>query len=225
MARSGKDVRKPGLAKRLKTSVQRKVVAWVGGPGVLYHTDERQRIVSGGPFPPWFRTFEVEPDEGEPIRVGRYSAIQSTAIFMHGGEHYNDWVSQFHGHLDHEGRWVRAEGTPFSRGPIVVGSDVWIGFEALITSGVTIGDGAVVGARTVLRRDVQPFEIVAGNPARHTGFRFEEPVREALLRIRWWDWSDEKVRLHADQIHSADVAGFIAGHDPELGAPSCPLCS
>lgn len=223
MARSGKAVQRTGILSRAKNSLQRRVAAWVGGPGVMYPTDERQRIVSGGPFPPWFRTFQVEPDEGDPIQVGRYSAIQPTAIFMHGGEHHNEWVSQFHGHVEN-GAWVRPEGVPFSRGPIVVGSDVWIGYEALVTSGVTIGDGAVVGARTVLRRDVQPFEIVSGNPARHSGYRFEEPVREALLRIRWWDWDDALVTAHADQIHSPDVAAFVAGHDPELGAPSCVVC-
>jgi virginiamycin A acetyltransferase len=95
----------------------------------------------------------------------------------------------------------------------VIGSDVYLGFEALVLSGVTIGDGAIIGARAVVTRDVAPFEVVGGNPAQHIKWRFDEPTRDALLRIRWWDWPHEKVLAHMDEINSPDVAGFIAKHD------------
>ena len=71
--------------------------------------------------------------------------------------------------------------------------------------GVRIGNGAIIAAGSVVVSDVPAYGIVGGNPARHIGYRFEEPVREALLRIRWWDWSDEKVAAHKDQIQSADA--------------------
>jgi hypothetical protein len=103
---------------------------------------------------------------------------------------------------------------PLSDGPIVIGSDVWVCFEAVIMSGVTIGHGAIVSARAVVTRDVQPYEIVGGVPARHIGWRFDEPTREALLRISWWNWPAEKVADHVDELESPDLAGFIARHDP-----------
>jgi len=136
-----------------------------------------------------------------------------------GSEHHSDWVGILHGHLVN-GQWVRADDAVQVRGPVVIGNDVWVGYEALILSGVTIGDGSIVAARALVRKDVEPYEIVGGNPAKHIGWRFDEPIREALLRIRWWDWSDEKVAAHASQIHTSEVQRFIDGHDPALGAPS-----
>jgi carbonic anhydrase/acetyltransferase-like protein (isoleucine patch superfamily) len=97
---------------------------------------------------------------------------------------------------------------------VVIGNDVLVAFEALIMSGVTIGDGAIVAPRAVVLRDVQPYEIVGGNPAKHLKWRFDEETRAALLRIRWWDWPDEKVRRHRAEIDSPDVQGFIERHDP-----------
>jgi hypothetical protein len=142
----------------------------------------------------------------------------------HGGEHHTDWVGLGGGWLEN-GQFVRAPNATYSNGPVIIGNDVWIGYEALIMSGVTIGDGAAIGARSVVRRSVEPYAVVAGNPARQVGFRFDEPTREALLRIKWWDWPDDKVTAHGHEINSSDVAGFVQRHDPQLGPPSCPLCT
>lgn len=102
---------------------------------------------------------------------------------------------------------------PYSKGRVVIGGDVWIGFEALIMSGLTIGHGSVVAARAVVTSSVEPYSIVAGSPAKHVKYRFDQPTREALLRIKWWDWPDEKIARHRAEIDSPDVAGFIARHD------------
>ncbi|MDP9117167.1 MAG: CatB-related O-acetyltransferase [Actinomycetota bacterium] len=110
-----------------------------------------------------------------------------------------------------------------SRGPVVIGNDVYVGYEALIMSGVTIGDGAAVSARAWVTRSVEPYEIVAGNPARRVGWRFDEPTRQALLRIKWWDWPPELVAERSSEINSADVAGFIHRYDP--GPPAGPTPS
>jgi hypothetical protein len=209
---------------RARSLVVRKLMFWLEGPGMLAPGDPRQRITLTGPSWPTFKSLEVESLEGVHVVMGRYSGMHYTATVAHGGEHHTDWVSMFGAYLV-DGSWVRAEGGTFSNGPVVIGNDVWIGYEALIMSGVTIGDGAAVGARTVVRRSIEPFEIVGGNPIRHLGYRFDEPTRDALLRIRWWDWPDEKATAHRDQIHSADVAGFVERHDPARGAPSCSLCS
>lgn len=81
-----------------------------------------------------------------------------------------------------------------SKGAINIGNDVWIGTRALVLSGVTIGDGAVVGAGSVVTRDVLPYSIVAGAPADIVKFRFSDSTRARLLELRWWDWSEDKIR-------------------------------
>ena len=97
-----------------------------------------------------------------------------------------------------------------NNGGIVIGNDVWIGFEAVILSGVTIGDGAIIGARSVVTRDVPPYAIVGGAPARLIRPRFPEETVEALLRIRWWDWPEEKLRRHIADIQSGNLAALGA---------------
>ena len=202
----------------------RKVRYWTFGHDVIFWQDSRQKLDLQGPAWPTFNVVEGVVGSAEPIRIGRYSGLHPTVSIIPGSEHDPRWVSILHAHLE-DGKWVRGEERFAGRGPVVIGNDVWVGYEALILSGVTVGDGAIVAARALVRKPVEPFEIVGGNPAKHIGWRFEEPIREALLRIRWWDWSDEKVAAHKDQIESADVEGFVAGHDPALGPPSCPRCA
>ena len=81
-----------------------------------------------------------------------------------------------------------------NKGDIVVGSDVWIGYEAVVLSGVTIGDGAIIGARAVVTRDVPPYAIVGGVPAKVIKYRFDQATVENLLRIKWWEWPAERIR-------------------------------
>lgn len=92
-----------------------------------------------------------------------------------------------------------------NRGDIIVGSDVWIGYEAVILSGVTIGDGAIIGARAVVTKDVPPYTIVGGAPARAIRRRFSEDTIAALLDIRWWDWPRERIASHIGAIQAGRV--------------------
>jgi len=89
-----------------------------------------------------------------------------------------------------------------NKGDIVVGSDVWIGYEAVILAGVTIGDGAVIGARAVVTRDVPPYTIVGGVPARTIRRRFDERTIEILQALKWWEWPLETIRRHIADIQS-----------------------
>ena len=89
-----------------------------------------------------------------------------------------------------------------NRGGITVGNDVWIGYEAVILSGVTIGDGAVVAARAVVTRDVPPYTVVGGVPARAIRRRFPEDTVQSLLKTRWWDWPEEEIARHLEDIRS-----------------------
>lgn len=81
-----------------------------------------------------------------------------------------------------------------SDGPISIGNDVWIGTQCVVLSGASIGDGAVVGANSVVRGHVPPYAVVAGSPARVLRFRFTEDVVAELLRMRWWDWPIDRIR-------------------------------
>ena len=92
-----------------------------------------------------------------------------------------------------------------NKGDIVVGNDVWIGFEAIILSGVKIGDGAIIGARAVVTKDVEPYTIVGGVPARPIRKRFDDKTIEELLRIRWWDQDAEKIKENLPAIMSGDI--------------------
>ncbi|MPM08230.1 Virginiamycin A acetyltransferase [bioreactor metagenome] len=92
-----------------------------------------------------------------------------------------------------------------NKGDIVIGSDVWIGYEVVILAGVTIGDGAIIGARAVVTKDVPPYTIVGGAPARPIRKRFSEEIVSALLELRWWDWPREKIRENIQAIQSGCV--------------------
>ena len=96
-----------------------------------------------------------------------------------------------------------------SKGPVVIGHDVWIGRGATILSGVTIGDGAVVAAHSVVTKSVGPYSIVAGNPARLVRQRFSEDQTAALLRICWWDWPIETIREAWPLLLSDGIDVFI----------------
>jgi acetyltransferase-like isoleucine patch superfamily enzyme len=172
------------------------------------------------------RTVQYHPADGVPIQIGKYSGVTHTVTIFHGGLHRSDWVSAVHAHRE-DGAWVWPDGAMHSKGPVVIGSDVLVTFEAVIMSGVTIGHGAIVAPRAVVLHDVQPYEIVGGNPARHIKWRFDEPTREALLRIAWWDWPEEKVKRFRHEIDSPEVARFVSRHDPALtgGKEPQPLIS
>lgn len=92
-----------------------------------------------------------------------------------------------------------------NKGDIVIGNDVWIGYEAVILAGVTIGDGAVIGARAVVTSDVPPYTIVGGVPARPIRPRFPQAEIDALLSLKWWDWPVEKIAAAAPLIQSGDL--------------------
>lgn len=93
-----------------------------------------------------------------------------------------------------------------NKGDIVIGNDVWIGYEAVIMAGVKIGDGAIIGTRAVVTKDVPPYTIVGGVPAKPIRNRFSNEVISSLLEIRWWDWPDERIRRNISAIKSGCVS-------------------
>lgn len=92
-----------------------------------------------------------------------------------------------------------------NKGDIIIGNDVWIGYDAVIMAGVTIGDGAVIGTRAVVTKDVAPYSIVGGVPAHEIRKRFAPEVVERLRKLKWWDWPEEKIRKAIPAIQAGDV--------------------
>lgn len=93
---------------------------------------------------------------------------------------------------------------------VIIGNDVWVGFGSTIMSGVKIGDGAVVSAMAVVTKDVSPYSIVAGNPAREVGKRFDEATIQALVELTWWDWPERAIRESISLLSGDNIDGFIA---------------
>lgn len=127
------------------------------------------------------------------LNVGNFCSFAPMVRIFLGGNHIVDWVSTFpFGHRDpfHEG----GKGHPATKGDINIGNDVWVGAYATIMSGVTIGDGAVIAANAHVVKDVEPYEIVGGNPAKHIRYRFEPEVIRVLQKLKWWDLPDDEIR-------------------------------
>ena len=150
----------------------------------------------------------VEFGEGTTLKVGNYCSFARGAQVMLGGNHRIDWATTYpFSAIDP--RFRHFTGHPQSKGDVAIGNDVWVAREAMILSGITIGDGAVIGARAVVSRDVAPYTVVAGNPAVTVRPRFPEPIVERLQAIRWWDWPDERIRKAAGMLQSPDIQAFI----------------
>ena len=146
--------------------------------------------------------------EGATLTIGSYTSVASGAKVFLGGEHRIDWVTTYPFNV----LWESAKqykGHPKTKGDVVIGNDVWIGTEALILSGVTIGDGAVIGARSVVVLDVPPYAVVAGNPAKIVKFRFEQSVINRLLAQQWWNWSEPKIKIAMPDLLNNQIENFL----------------
>ena len=97
-----------------------------------------------------------------------------------------------------------------NKGDTVIGNDVWIGYEAVIMPGVKIGDGAVIGTRAVVTKDVPPYTIVGGVPAKPIRRRFDDATVEKLEALRWWDWDEGRLKRALPAIQAGDIAALAA---------------
>jgi acetyltransferase-like isoleucine patch superfamily enzyme len=140
---------------------------------------------------------------------GAYTSIAKRATFILGGNHPADRVTTFPLRIMRGLPGAGSDGYPYSKGDIKVGSDVWIGYGAMVLSGVTIGDGAIVAANSVVTADVPPFAIVAGVPARVLRYRHTPTQRAALCEIAWWNWPEDQIDAAAERLTSGDVDAFI----------------
>lgn len=148
-------------------------------------------------------------DDRERIEIGAFCSIADEVAIFGGGEHRPDWVTTYPLRIAFGDPLAGIDGHPATKGITRIGNDVWIGYRALILSGVQIGDGAVVGAGAVVTDDVPPYSIVAGNPARVIRYRFGREEIAQLLRLRWWDWDIERIRANVVLLCSSDISHFL----------------
>lgn len=158
---------------------------------------------------------------GDRLIIGKFCAIaRGVKFIMNGANHKLGGISTYPFQIFGNG-WEKVMPTladlPY-KGDTVIGNDVWIGFDAVIMPGVKIGDGAIVGGKAVVTRDVPPYAVVAGNPARVVKMRFDPATIERLLEIAWWNWSPEKITRHLDAIRGNDLARLEAAAREEEGA-------
>jgi acetyltransferase-like isoleucine patch superfamily enzyme len=139
--------------------------------------------------------------------TGKFCMFAHDVIILAGGEHDLEKVTCY----PLKGAFHMSNGNNVdsaSKGPVIIGNDVWIGAGAIILSGVTISDGAIVGAGSVVTHDIPPYAIVAGNPARLIRFRFSKNQIDNLLEIAWWNWSEDKIKANINYFYG-DIDSFI----------------
>lgn len=149
---------------------------------------------------------------GDRLIIGKFVAIAQAAQFiMNGANHPMGGFSTYpFAMFGFEGAPAMTPDRLGHRGDTVIGNDVWIGREAVIMPGVTVGDGAIIGTRAQVLRDVPPYAVVVGNPGRVVKTRFAPKIVAALLEIRWWDWEPEKIARNLSSIAGAKIDALRA---------------
>lgn len=151
------------------------------------------------------------PFLGDRLIIGRFCAIATDVKFiMNGANHKVSGFSTYPFQIFGQG-WEKVmpgDGDLPFKGDTEIGDDVWIGFEAMIMPGVTVGSGAIIASRSVVTRDVPPYCVVGGNPARVLRYRFDDETIAELLEIAWWDWEAESITRHLDAIVGGDITAL-----------------
>jgi chloramphenicol O-acetyltransferase type B len=145
--------------------------------------------------------------------VGAFCSIGSGAAFIMAGNqgHRNDWVSTFpFAFVPDAPEFASANNAFQSAGDTMIGNDVWIGSEAIIMPGIKVGHGAVIGTRALVTKDVEPYTIVGGNPAKPIRKRFTEADISLLLEMKWWDWPLQQLTAAMPLLTSGDIKGLHA---------------
>jgi virginiamycin A acetyltransferase len=141
---------------------------------------------------------------GDKLIIGKFVQIAAGIKFiMNGANHYLGGYSSFP-FVMFKSHWPEVPFTDTSKGDTIIGSDVWIGNSVTIMPGVKIGDGAVIGTGSVVTKDVEPYAIVASNPAKLIRKRFDDDTISFLLELKWWDWPIEKIAANVLHIMNAD---------------------
>lgn len=138
------------------------------------------------------------------IRIGKFCSLAGNISIFLDGEHQTKNISTYPFGYFKDFK-IKEKCTFDTKGDVNIGNDVWIGYGVTILSGVNIGDGAVIGACSLVTKDIPPYTIVGGVPAKLIRKRFDDETIEKLLEIKWWNWSDEKIQKNIDILQSDNV--------------------
>jgi acetyltransferase-like isoleucine patch superfamily enzyme len=150
-------------------------------------------------------------DENITVSIGKYCSIADDVTILISGEHQTNWITTYPFHAFNGKYKEHIKGNKSSKGNITIGSDVWICVGVKILSGITIGDGAILGAYSIITKNVPPYAIVGGNPAQIIRHRFGEENIKKLLEIKWWDKEPEEIDKLMPYLLSDNVEEFIKG--------------
>jgi acetyltransferase-like isoleucine patch superfamily enzyme len=156
----------------------------------------------------WGRFLIYHSTDKQKVKIGKFSGIADDATFLLNGNHNYNFQTQYTRFLRCESLNISKEELHIFKGDIVVKNDVWIGYRANIMEGITIENGAVVAAGSVVTKDVPPYAIVGGNPAKIIKYRFDEKIIENLLEMQWWDWDLEHIAEAMPLLLSTDIEGL-----------------
>ena len=149
------------------------------------------------------------PINHDRLIIGKFCSIACGATFIfNSANHKQSALSTYTFPLFYEEWQLKKEDVASAwdnKGDIVIGNDVWIGYEATILSGVTIGDGAIIGAKAVVTKDVPPYSVVGGVPAKKIKQRFDAETIQKLQQLKWWDWPDEKIRQAIPYLKNGEI--------------------
>lgn len=148
---------------------------------------------------------------GDQLIIGKFCMIASDVKFiMNGANHLTNALSSYPFAIFGNG-WENAmdNKTYPNKGDIIIGNDVWIGYNATLMAGVKIGDGAIIAANSTVTKDVAPYSIVGGNPAKEIKKRFSEETIATLLELQWWNWDIEKITRNIQNLTGNDIKKLI----------------
>ncbi len=157
---------------------------------------------------------DVYKNSERKVTIGSFCSISKNVRIITGGIHPSDWISTFP-IRDFVGVDIPYDGMPTSKGEIFIGHDVWIGTGVTILSSVTIGPGAIIASGSIVTKDIQPYAIAAGIPAKVIRYRFSEQQIIELLKIKWWEWDIEKIKSNIHLLSSGKIDQFINTHKIE----------
>jgi acetyltransferase-like isoleucine patch superfamily enzyme len=143
--------------------------------------------------------------------VGKFCSFASNINIYLGGNHNTNWVTTYpFGHI-HTNTFnsFNGKGHPSTKGDVIIGNDVWIGSNVTIMSGITIGDGAVIANNSHVIKNVEPYSLVGGNPAKFIKYRFTQEQIKKLLEINWWNWEDDKINKFIPLLCNNNIDEFI----------------
>ena len=186
--------------------------------GKLHHFLHRRpepTIKSLGRFTYGTDNINLRYENQADLIIGSFCSIASDVTVFLGGGHRTDLISTYpFGLTDTFTGWQSvgfvSPGNPNTNGDVQIGNDVWIGSGVTIMSGVIIGDGSVIAANAHVVKNVEPYSLVGGNPAKLIKYRFTEEARMRLQEIKWWDWEESKIRKNQKLICSIPTPEILA---------------